>query len=533
MTTVCRRLAFVALLAIAWSPSQPIAAQLGPVGTQFWSAASPDLATSPQAESFLGSALAAGDFDCDGFDDLAVGVPDDDDNNGALADVGFVLVVYGGDSGLAPDDHQLWDQQSLAAETEEADDRFGSVLATGDFDDDGCLDLAIGAPDEDIGVETDAGGVQIIYGSPLGLVTDGNVYFRQGAGGISAAPEAFDAFGSSLAAGDFDDDGFADLAIGVPGEDIEADAANDAGAVHVLFGSASGLTGTDDLVLFRGSELPGTPRANERIGAALAAGQFGGFGPGEDLAIGAPGSDGVGNDIDQEGLVFVYRDVGAGLIVGQYTQSFPGVPGASEEFDHFGQALAAGDFDGDGFDEIVVGAPGEDLEGDGVTNAGAVTVLDVVDGIYSLLLQNEFPFEQPEDVDEFGTTLATGDFDADGVDDLAIGVPLEDLGPVTTTGIVHVVYGQAGTGLDLSTAENWLQTIDPPDIGDRFGLALAAGRFAGHSGADLAIGAPGETVASEGNAGAWNVVYSEALFLDGFETNAHCDWSSSAGAPTC
>ena len=144
--TTRRRLALVAPLLLALSFEPPLGGQLGPVGTQFWSAGSPDLVTSPQALALLGSALAAGDFDCDGFDDLAVGIPDDDDNNGALADVGFVLVVYGAAGGLVAADHQVWDQQSLEQAVEEADDRFGAALAAGDFDDDGCDDLAIGSP---------------------------------------------------------------------------------------------------------------------------------------------------------------------------------------------------------------------------------------------------------------------------------------------------------------------------------------------------------------------------------------------------
>ena len=209
------------------------------------------------------------------------------------------------------------------------------------------------------------------------------------------------------------------------------------------------------------------------------------------------------------------------------------MPGVSEPFDFFGLTLAAGDFDGDGFDEIAVGSPGENLEGEAVSNAGAVTVLDIDSGLHFLLLQSDFPFEEASEADEFGSVLVAGDFDADGVDDLALGVPFEDLGPVTTTGIVHVIHGAAGSGLSLATATNWLQTIDPSEVGDGFGFALAVGRFAGHSGHDLAIGAPGETVSSEVAAGAWNVVYSEALFRDGFETQAHCNWSSSVGAPTC
>ena len=131
MTTLRRHLALVAPLLLALSSEPPLGGQLGPVGTQFWSAGSPDLVTSPQALALLGSALAAGDFDCDGFDDLAVGVPDDEDNNGALADVGFVLMVYGGAGGLVAADHQVWDQQSVEQEVEEVGDGFGFALAVG------------------------------------------------------------------------------------------------------------------------------------------------------------------------------------------------------------------------------------------------------------------------------------------------------------------------------------------------------------------------------------------------------------------
>ena len=504
----------------------PLAAQLGPVGTAFWNEGSPDLVSSLQADVRFGHSLAAGDFDCNGFDDLAIGIPEDDDNNGALLDTGYVMVLYGSETGPSADGHQLWDQQSLAAELEEAGDRFGETLAAGDFDDDGCDDLIIGAPREDIGTETDAGMIQVVYGSVTGLTDVGNEVFRQGTNGISANPEPGDGFGRSLAVGDFDDDGVDDLAISAPGEDIEAEGVTGAGAIHVLFGTAGvGLTGNGDLVYFRGNGLPGTPEEGEGIGRALAAGDFNWLFPGDDLAIGAPAS-GAAPAIVDEGRVLLLSDIGGNDFVAEYTQSSADVPGVSEDFDNFGESLAAGDFDGDGVDELAVGSPGEDLEPENFNNIGAVAVLDFDGDGHQQILQEDFPFEEPSPIDEFGTSLAVGDFDADGADDLAIGVPLEDLGPIFTAGIVHVIHGQVGAGFDFDSAENWIQTLNPSEDADRFGFALVTGRFAGHSGSDLAIGAPTETLSGLANAGGVNIVQSEALFVDGFESSDTSAWSS-------
>ena len=126
--------------------------------------------------------------------------------------------------------------------------------------------------------------------------------------------------------------------------------------------------------------------------------------------------------------------------------------------------------------------------------------------------------------------LAAGDFDADGSDDLAIGVPLEDLGPITQTGMVHVIHGTttqivAAEGALSTGKQTWIQTIDPSEEDDWFGFALVAGRFAGHSGDDLAIGAPMETLSGNANAGGVNLLFSEALFLDGFESEDTSAWS--------
>ena len=89
-----------------------------------------------------------------------------------------------------------------------------------DFDGDGFADLAVGVPGEDVGTVADAGAVNVIYGGPTGLTAAGNQLWTQDSEGIKGTQEPGDEFGFSLAAADFDRDGFADLAVGVPGEDV-------------------------------------------------------------------------------------------------------------------------------------------------------------------------------------------------------------------------------------------------------------------------------------------------------------------------
>jgi hypothetical protein len=123
----------------------------------------------------------------------------------------------------------------------EAVDDFGESLATGDFNHDGYADLAIAAPSEDVGGIFDAGAVNVLYGSASGLTGVGSQYVTQNSPGVGSSAEGSDLFGLALATADFNLDGFADLAVGAPGETIGA--AFDAGAVNLLYGSAGGLTG--------------------------------------------------------------------------------------------------------------------------------------------------------------------------------------------------------------------------------------------------------------------------------------------------
>ena len=104
----------------------------------------------------------------------------------------------------------------------ETEDEMGNRLAVGDFNSDGFYDLAAGVQQEDIGAVNAAGAVHIFYGSDTGLTAAGNELLSQNTLGVLDTAEAGDEFGRALAVGDFDRDGYDDLAVGVPYEDVGA-----------------------------------------------------------------------------------------------------------------------------------------------------------------------------------------------------------------------------------------------------------------------------------------------------------------------
>ncbi|HEY7227625.1 MAG TPA: FG-GAP repeat protein [Nitrososphaeraceae archaeon] len=133
---------------------------------------------------WFGSALAAGDFDADGYSDLAIGVSDKDVRTdiGIFNDAGQVIVMYGSSDGIhgiklstgIGKQHQIWSQNSEGIQDNpETGDRFGHALETGDFNNDGYSDLVIGAWEEKVGAIKFSGAVNVIYGTSFGLLSNG------------------------------------------------------------------------------------------------------------------------------------------------------------------------------------------------------------------------------------------------------------------------------------------------------------------------------------------------------------------------
>jgi hypothetical protein len=322
-----------------------------------WTQDSPGIEGGAEAGDQFGFALAAADFDGNGYDDLAVGVPYESvtTTSGAQDDAGAVNVIYAAYGGLDDAGNQLWTQSSEnILGVAEAGDRFGYALAAAPIRpqahtaNDQYIDLAIGIPGRVVGPTVNAGAVNVVFGWSEGITDDGSQYLNQFT--VSGdSPDSNDEFGKRLAAGDFDGDGHDDLAIGVPQEDTGS--LNNDGAVQVLWGTRDGLTDEIDQLWRQDLLAPELSEDGDMFGNALQAGNFNGD-EYMDLAIGASFED-RGAAIDA-GVVHVLYGSGT-LFTGAGSAVLQNA--APSDYDYYGSALAAGDFDANGCDDLAIAEP--------------------------------------------------------------------------------------------------------------------------------------------------------------------------------
>jgi hypothetical protein len=416
--------------------------------------------------------------------------------------------------------------------------------ATPDYNGDGYADLAIGAPDEDVGSAGAAGAVNVIYGSGSGLSATfkPDQFWSQSTGGVNDNAEQGDRFGATLAYGDFNGDGYDDLAVGIPGEDVGS--TGDAGAVAIIYGSSAGLKSsaagdgsgrTDQLWHQNVAGIEDKSESGDSFGYCVAAGDLNGDNF-DDLVVGVPGES-LGSADSGAANVIYGSSSGLSATEGRSDQLVQQLSGG-EDGDLFAASVSVGDYDDDGNDDLAIGIPGKDSGS--LQDTGAVHVLEGSAnglspmGARMVIVQGANGFEDvQEEGDSAGTSLVSADFSGDGHDDLAIGAPLEDVVTLgDDAGAVSVIYGSSA---GLSSVEQsdgsgapdqfWHQFNpaeipaqgEPPviiqhpaaQLDDQYGAALAAGDFDGDGRADLAIGVPGESVAGLSKAGSVNMLYGD------------------------
>ncbi|GAA2093113.1 hypothetical protein GCM10009841_02540 [Microlunatus panaciterrae] len=394
----------------------------------------------------------------------------------------------------------------LAATPAQADDLPTDECPAGyraDFNGDGFADSVVADPYATVAGHTQAGRLVVLYGDADGRVGEGaREVLTQGADAIGGGPETGDRFGFALSVADIDCDGFTDVVVGTPYEDLGSTV--DSGWVQIVWGAASGL-GTGGVARGVSKRDFGAPiRANDQFGYAVdtqedwtdgATGAPNAY----VLAIGSPGSDVNGHD--DAGWVGVETAVDGGSNRFSVTQDTPGVAGAAEAGDRFGAAVAVGQFRGaTGTIDVAVGSPNEDVGS--VTDAGSVTIVqDIYDEPTGAAYDQNSPGVPgvAEAGDRFGRSLA--DIRVASTSHLAVGVPGEDIGSARNAGSVQLF---TATGVPLNTlsprtglTQNTAGVSGVAESGDLFGDRLAfAPPTTGDRVTRLVVGVPGEDAAA-------------------------------------
>ncbi|MBV9292410.1 MAG: FG-GAP repeat protein [Frankiales bacterium] len=436
------------------------------------------------------------DLNGDGYPDLVVGAPGDQSNHDAAVHVEYVgphglthhgVILRGGGSGYV-----------------------GATIASGDFNRDGYADLAVGAPG--------SGDVYVYYGRPPHthtMWTEGDDFGPYWSSSDSTGPTTGSyryETGLSLAVGDFNHDGYADLAYGSPLIDVsrQLGTSSSTGVVLVRYGSPSGLNHGNDLVPggFEEWDAQNTahPTSNDRggFGTALAVMQL----PGDnidDLVVGWPGRDAGG--VEGDGAVVVIPGTTQGLdgAAGQLLDlTSPHVAGQPEKRTYyeeeegswpageaFGSALASGDFNGDGHGDLAIGIPARQVvpsspDGSNPTSDahGAVDVLYAGSATFPthstwIDLAGRGVPGNARRVYNFGISLLAADVTGDASDDLVAGAPANR--PFVQGGVLVAPGSRAGV---RPARGRWLTErschVPGRPMPDDFGLSLATLRMGRH-----------------------------------------------------
>lgn len=393
-------------------------------------------------ERFGASVATAGDVNGDGYSDIIVGMPDHD--NGALTDAGRVVVFLGSANGLSGG--SSWAMSGTLANA-----RFGhSVSTAGDVNGDGISDIIIGAPGH-----AGQGAVFVYHGSPTGL--------QLSAAWSALGGEAGSGFGTSVAlAGDVNGDNVSDVLVGAP---LANELGADRGKVYCYRGQAGSGVVAASLWTWSGAQ------DNAQLGFSVAgAGDLNGDGR-SDVVVGEPYYDA---SLTDRGRVLVFHGTGSSLSL-SVTRDGPSSAA------HFGYSVsAAGDMNGDGYGELLIGAPGY--------STGRGRLYGYRGGAGGVEATATSIFTGTQASARLGSCVSlAGDVNVDGYADVVVGAPLHD-GGFTDGGRALVFIGAAGTGSHFTAA---YRTYDGTMVNAQLGYAVhTCGDVNGDGVSELLLGIP-------------------------------------------
>ncbi len=394
-----------------------------------------------QSTSYLGSTVStAGDINSDGYDDIIAGAPNFDNDQ---TDEGSVFVYHGTAAGI-----NITPVATL--ESTQAGAFFGKALSNaGDVNGDGYSDIVIGAPYFD-GVDVNTGKIFVFHGAAAGIVTVADISLSFG--------EQNAYFGIALTdAGDLDNDGYDDIIVGASKDDNDQ---IDEGAVYAYHGTSGGISSVVE-------EFFESNQASAKFGSSVCnAGDVNGDGV-NDLVMGAPFS-GAG------GKVFLYTK----SLLGVTTDFIPG----QQSIENFGESVSsAGDINGDGFDDVIIGAPRYQplLDETGAAFIYYGSADGIIDTPATVLLSSD-------NVSSFGYVVSSaGDVNGDGYSDVMVSALYNDT-IIPFWDVVYIFHGSASGIIETPAT-----TLLCDDYETYYGSAISdAGDLNGDGFDDVVIGEP-------------------------------------------